>query len=267
MRFLIFGDVVGEPGRRGITKALPKLRQQHQPDAVIVNIENITHGHGISENAIKAIEPWKASVYTSGDHAWDNSEGVALMEDKKIPLIRPANYPPNVPGRGYHIFTLGAYRIAVLNLQGQVFFRNQPLNPFIYLDELLKKPDIQEANIIMLDFHADATSEMRGLGWYADGRVSAVWGTHSHVPTADWQILPAGTGYITDIGMNGAYHSIIGMAPAGPLKTFLTQVKQSYEPPENGPLELNAILLDIDPKTKKTTSIANIRQIIANEGD
>lgn len=266
MRFLVFGDVVGRPGRVGIGRALAELRAELEPDSVIINIENIAHGSGISPETVREATSWGADVYTTGDHAWDNSKGIPLLDDRSVPIIRPANYPPGVPGRGFHIFTVGAYSVAVINLQGQVFFRRHPLNPFFVLDELLARHDIQSASIVLVDFHAEATSEKRAFGLYADGRISAVWGTHTHVPTADAQVLPKGTGYLSDVGMNGALHSVIGVDPVGPLKTFLQQVPAGFDPPEaSGPYEVNALLLDIDPKTGHTTAIAHVRKIV-NDG-
>lgn len=262
MRFLIFGDIIGKPGREAINQALPKLRQEYEPDEVIINIENMAHGSGISPETWKEATKWNASVYTLGDHAWDNEKSIKLIEDKSLPIIRPANYPAKVPGKGYHVITTGAYRIAVINLQGQVFFKNHPRSPFHVLDDLLSLPDIKQSNAILVDFHAEATSEARGLSWYSDGRIAALWGTHTHVPTADAQIMPQGTGYITDIGMTGNYESIIGVDKEGPLKTFLTQLKTKYTFDNIGKHEVNALLLDIDPAQNKTTNIAHIRKIM-----
>lgn len=267
MKFLVFGDVSGVLGRDGLTAALPSLREKYQPDAVIINIENIAHGKGITTETMKDALAWKADVYTTGDHAWDNEPGVAALEDKNIPIIRPANYPKNTPGRGWHVFNSGAFQVAVINLQGQVMFRNHPANPFETLDAILQEPEVAAAHIKLLDFHAEATSEKRGLGWYADGRLSAMWGTHTHVPTADAQILPKGTGYISDVGMCGAYESIIGMSPEGPLKMFLTQTKAKFSPPTAGPAEIGGLFLDINPTNGTTDAIEQIRQIVDNENN
>ena len=265
MKFLIFGDVVGTLGRKGISQALPELRKEFTPDAVIVNVENIAHGKGISPDTMhEALTSWDVLAFTTGDHAWDNGQGVDILTNPRIPIVRPANYPDGAPGRGYVIVKLGAYEIAVLNLQGQVFFKNQPDNPFHKLDEILEIPEVKRCAIKLLDFHAEVTSEKRGMGWHADGKISAMWGTHTHVPTADAQILPKGTGYITDAGMNGAYESIIGMGKQAPLKQFLTQLRAKMEPPETGAMEINAVLIDIDPSTGKTTGIAQIRRILQN---
>jgi len=264
MKFLIFGDVSGRLGREGITKILPELKAKHQPDSVIINIENIAHGKGISPQTMQEALSWKADVHTTGDHAWDNAGGIPLLEDKSTRVIRPANYGNKVPGRGWHVYSVGAFQVAVINLQGQVMFRNDPENPFHWLDNLLTEPEIKAAHIRLVDFHAEATSEKRALGWHADGRVTAVWGTHTHVPTADAQILPQGTGYITDIGMNAGYKSIIGMDIKGPMNMFLTQIKDKMEPPSEGPIEINALVLEADPQTGKTTSIALERKILEN---
>lgn len=262
MKFLIFGDVVGQLGREAITKTLPQLRQEYEPDSVIINVENAAHGSGISPAVMNEMKQWQADVYTTGDHAWDNLAGHTLLEDPKLPLIRPANYPAGVLGRGYHIFQSGAWSIAVINLQGQVFMKNDPLNPFLYLDELLKDSAVANAHIKLIDFHAEATSEKRAFGWYADGRISAVWGTHTHVPTADSHILPQGTGYISDVGMNGGHHSILGFDNKAPLKRFLQQIPAKLSPADSGPLEVNALQLEVDPTTGKTTHIAFIRKIV-----
>lgn len=265
MKFLIFGDVVGALGRKAISTVLPALREEFSPDAVIVNVENIAHGKGISPDTMQeALTSWDALAFTTGDHAWDNAAGIDILNNRQIPIVRPANYPAPIPGRGYTIVRLGAYEIAVINLQGQVFFKNQADNPFHALDEILAIPEVQRCAVKLLDFHAEVTSEKRGMGWHADGKLSAVWGTHTHVPTADAQILPKGTAYITDVGMNGAYESIIGMDKQAPLRQFLTQLRSKMEPPEVGPMEINAILVDIDPTTGKATGIAQIRRILQN---
>ncbi len=264
MKFLIFGDVVGTLGRQAISIVLPELREEYAPDAVIVNIENMAHGKGISPDSMKEAMKWDAFAFTTGDHAWDNAKGIEILNNPGIHIVRPANYPPGVPGKGFTVLQLGAYEVAVINLQGQVMFKNQPNNPFHTVDEILKDPLVKRAAIKLVDFHAEATSEKRGLGLYLDGRITALWGTHTHVPTADAQILPQGTGYITDLGMNGAHHSIIGMDAKAPIKQFLTQLRAKMEPPESGPLEVGALFLEADPSTGKTTTIAQIRRILQN---
>lgn len=264
MKFLIFGDVVGRPGREAVKRALPELKREYQPDSVIVNIENIAStGMGVSVTGFADALSWAADAYTTGDHAWDNKKGVAALEAKDSPAIRPANYPTGVPGRGWRVFTSGAWQVAVINLQGQVFFRNHPLSPFHVLDEILKQPEVAGSHIRLVDFQAEATSEKRALGWYCDGRISALWGTHTHVPTADAQILPKGTGYISDIGMNGKYQSVIGVDQERSVAHFLDQLKADFTITEEGPLEVGALFLEIEPTTGQTTAIKQIRKILA----
>ena len=262
LRFLAFGDVIGRPGRKAMTLALPQLKEEYYPDGIIVNIENMAHGSGFSPETWKVAKGWGADVYTTGDHAWDNDASLPMLDDKSLPIVRPANYAKGVPGRGYHIFSIGVREIAVINLQGQVFFRNHPRSPFHVLDELLELPDIKRADVVLVDFHADATSEARGFGWHCDGRVAAVWGTHTHIPTADAQIMPGGTGYITDVGMVGNYNSIIGVDTAGPMRTFMLQLKTKYTYDAESPYEIGGVLIDVDPKTNRTTNIAHIRKIM-----
>lgn len=262
MKILVFGDVVGEVGRAAISQVLPSLRQEYQPDAVIINIENSAHGMGISASHLPDLQQWQADAYTTGDHAWDNSAGMPLLDDPKYAVIRPANYPVGVPGRGYHIFSKGAWTVAVINIQGQVFMKNDPLNPFLYIDELLDKSEIKAASLVLVDFHAEASSEKRAMGWHLDGRVTAVWGTHTHIPTHDAQVLPQGTGYVSDVGMNGGLHSIIGFAAAGPLKGFRQQTPYRREPASGGPLEVNAILIEADGATHRASQVTSIRRIL-----
>lgn len=261
MKILVFGDVVGRPGRDAVTKILPKWRERYQPDAVIVNIENIANGRGLSQSTVEEALQWKADLYTTGDHAWDTEESKKMLEKKDLPIIRPANYPNGVPGRGYASFNVGARKVMVINLQGQVFFKNNPNNPFHTLDELLNKEEIRNSDLILAEFHAEATSEKRAFGWHVDGRLAAVWGTHTHVPTADAQILPQGTGYISDVGMNGLLDSIIGGSKKL-LKSYQTQIKMRFEAEEAGRLECNAVLIEVDPSVNKAKSIALCREIL-----
>ena len=261
MKILVFGDVVGRPGRAAVTKALPELRAEYEPDAVIVNIENMAHGAGLSPETMQEALTWQVQAYTTGDHAWDNKLGIPLLEDPKLPLVRPANYPAGVPGRGYTTFQVGAFRVAVMNLQGQVFFKNDPNNPFHALDQLLQQPEVAACQIKLLDFHVEASSEARAMAWHADGRITAQWGTHTHVPTADAQTMPGGLGYITDVGMNGNHHSIIG-GDRTILRGFLTQMKTKMTLEDTGPLEVGALFLEVDPSAGITTRIEHVRRIL-----
>ena len=268
MNILVLGDVVGEVGRRALSAVLPEWKKEYEADVVIVNIENMAHGRGISPNAFVEIAPLGISAYTTGDHAWDHKPGIPLLENPKNHIVRPGNYPDSNPGKGYTTFSIGAVQIAVLNLQGQVFFKNHPDNPFQALDALLKVPSVASSHVILLDFHAEATSETRAMGYYADGRVTAVWGTHTHVPTNDAQILTQGTGYVTDVGFVGGYDSIIGMEKRGPMRMFTTQIKDRFDPVESGPFEVNGLLIKTNPLKEKgvarTNDIASLRKILKN---
>jgi 2',3'-cyclic-nucleotide 2'-phosphodiesterase len=215
----------------------------------------------VSPETWREAAKWEADAYTTGDHAWDNEQGLSLFTDPAIPLIRPANYGSDVPGRGWLTFTSGAYKVAVINLQGQVFFKNHPESPFKTMDQLLQQPDIAAADIILVDFQAEATSEKRALGWHLNGRVSVLWGTHTHVPTADAQILPKGTGYISDLGMAGLHHSVIGADPEVSLKHFRTQLKMKLTYDSEGPREVGGVVFDVDPASGKTTHIEGVRRI------
>lgn len=256
---------MGRPGREAVRQAVPQLREEFSPDLVIVNIENSAHGNGISPDTFAEFAPLQIDAYTTGDHAWDNELGHELLQDVSLPIVRPANYSNDVPGRGYQLLSSGAWQVALINLQGQVFFKNQPDNPFRTMDELLKIPEVKKAHIKLVDFQAEATSEKRGLGWHLDGRVAAIWGTHTHVPTADAQIMPQGTGYISDLGMCGLHRSIIGADPEGPMKGFLTQMKFKLSYDGDGPLEVGGLVLDIDPQTGTTTQIEPIWRVLERE--
>lgn len=261
MRFLALGDVVGRPGREAVAKLLPDLRAEFKPDHVIINIENMAHGNGISPDTWSEAKAWQADAYTTGDHAWDNEAGWPLLDDPSLAIVRPANYPSGVPGRGWHVFTSGIYRVAVINLQGQVFFKNHPASPFMIADQLLAHPDVAAADVVLVDFQAEATSEKRALGWHLDGRISAMWGTHTHVPTADAQLLPGGTGYISDLGMTGRHHSIIGVDRGISLKHFRTQLKVRHTYDDEGPYELGGVIIDVDPATGRATHMEHVRRI------
>jgi len=262
MKFLVFGDVTGRVGREGMAKALPQLREEYEPDLVIANIENIAHGSGITPDTVREAQSWGVDVFTTGDHAWDNTAGISILNDLAIPIVRPANYPDGIPGRGFTVISNGAWRIAIISLQGQVFFNNDPANPFYAIDDILNQPEVAAANIRLVDFHAEATSEKRAFGWHVDGSISAMWGTHTHVPTADAQILPKGTGFISDLGMVGLHESVIGADTSGAMKRFLTQTKHKLTYDSVGGAEIGAVFLEVDPSGGETTKIEHVRRVL-----
>ncbi|MBF0285927.1 MAG: TIGR00282 family metallophosphoesterase [Magnetococcales bacterium] len=258
MRILMVGDVVGKAGRRALKRHLPDLRRTLGLDAVVVNGENSAGGIGITAATAREIFEAGADLITTGNHVWRHAEVIPYLENESR-LLRPANYPPGVPGRGWGVFvTPGGHRIVVLNLQGRVFMEAVDC-PFRVADEWLGKRAYGQPAALLVDFHAEATSEKAALAHHLDGRVSAVLGTHTHVPTADHRILPRGTGFQTDIGMTGCYDSIIGMEKASVLPRFLQQLPSRFEPAERE-AALCGALLEIDPATTKCRLIRPVRR-------
>lgn len=255
MKLLFVGDVVGKPGRKVLGKHLPGLVDRHRIDYVVVNVENSAGGFGVTPDVLTEFEHLSVDCYTSGNHIWDKKEGLALLDE--VPnLLRPANYPEGNPGSGLYIGeTPGGIRVATLNLEGQVFMK--PLeSPFRVADRLLDSLP-EDVRVVLVDFHAEATSEKQALGWHLDGRVSAVVGTHTHVPTADETILPQGTAFITDVGMTGPYNSIIGMKTEKVLRRFLLQSRSPFEVAK-GRVRLAAVAIDIDEDSGRARSIERL---------
>ncbi|AWN23438.1 TIGR00282 family metallophosphoesterase [Deinococcus irradiatisoli] len=237
LRVLFVGDVYGKPGRRVLAAELPRLRAQ--ADFVIVNGENAAGGFGLNREAFELMLNAGAGAVTLGNHAWHHKDVYSLLDHPQ--LVRPLNLPPGTPGQGWRTFEVGGQRLTVVNALGRVFM-DAAHNPFLALDDLLQRPDLGS---VFVDFHAEATSEKAALGWYLDGRVAAVIGTHTHVPTADSRILPRGTAFQTDAGFTGPLHSIIGADPEGPLQKFVTERPHRFGVKE-GPAELNGVWLDIE---------------------
>ena len=252
MKLLFIGDVVGKPGRRVLEARLADLQAAHAADFTIVYAENIAAGRGITPALADDLFALGIDVLTSGNHIWAQ-RGIEDYLDTEPRLLRPANFPPGTPGAGiFHGRSRTGHPVIVLNLQGRVFM--PPIEcPFRALDELID--DIAEpAATILLDFHAEATSEKIGMGWHADGRVSAVLGTHTHVPTADARLLPAGTAYCTDVGMTGPYDSIIGTRPDLALHRFLTARPVRFQV-ANSNARIAGAVIDVDPETGRARSI------------
>ncbi len=252
---LCVGDVFGEPGRRAVQALLPRLKKQYEADLTIVNVENAAAGYGVTPAIARAFLQQGVDVMTSGNHIWDKKEIIEYIARENL-LLRPANYPAGTPGTGSIVIKAGPYRIAVLNLMGRVFL---PLLdcPFRKADEEVTRLRI-ETPIIVVDMHCEATSESQAMGWYLDGRVSAVVGTHRHVQTADERVLPKGTAYITDLGLTGPTDSVIGVDPEIALSRFLTQMPNRFEPAK-GPAMLQGAVIHIDPDTGRGLSIERLR--------
>lgn len=255
MNVLMVGDVFGEPGRAAVRKLLPRLRQEHHVDLAVVNVENAAGGFGVTAQICREILDAGADVMTSGNHIWDRKEVVAYIARENL-LLRPANFPTGTPGAGWVTVKAGPHRVAVLNLMGRVFMA--PIDcPFRKADEVL--PELRrETPVVLVDMHAEATSESVAMGWYLDGRVTAVVGTHRHVQTADERVLPGGTAYITDLGMTGPVDSVIGVDRDLILQRFLTQMPIRFEPAK-GPAALHGALIALDPETGRASDIRRIR--------
>ena len=253
MQVLVIGDVIGSPGRIALKRLLPGLRNEYKLDMVIVNAENSSGGIGVTPDTAQELLDMHVDVLTSGNHIWNHREIIPYL-DGEMPIIRPLNYPAGVPGKGYFI-TKG---VMVVNLIGRVFFQMDYDCPFRAMDRLLAEtPD--KPPVVIIDFHAEATSEKIALGRYLDGRVTAVMGTHTHVGTIDTQISTKGTAYVTDIGMTGPVDSVIGNEPGTVLYRFLNQIPQHLAVGK-GKVLLNGIVLGIDTKTGRATAINRIQR-------
>jgi metallophosphoesterase (TIGR00282 family) len=259
VKLLFIGDIVGEPGRRAVKTLLPKLREQHALDFIIANGENSAGGSGITPKLAEEIFSWGVDVITSGDHLWDQKEVVELLANEKR-FLRPLNYPADVPGRGSGVFeiTNSKLKIAVLNAQGRTFMQPPLENPFtLTLDEVKKLR--AQTKIIFVDFHAEATSEKIAFGRFLDGQVSAVVGTHTHVQTADEQILPGGTAYLTDAGFTGPHDGCLGREIEPVIKRFLTGMPQRFEVARNRVL-LHSAVVEIDDASGKAVKIRRVSE-------
>jgi len=255
LKILFLGDVVGKAGRVMVQKCLDRLVDRHSVDLVVVNGENAAGGFGLTVEVAQDLYSYGVDVITSGNHIWDKREVYSYL-DRQDKLLRPANYPPDLPGRGFGIFSTPAdIKVAVINLEGRIFMN--PLDcPFRAADAILERIKGQ-ANIVLVDFHAEATSEKAALANYLDGRVSAVVGTHTHVQTADERILPGGTAFLTDAGMTGSQDAVIGIRKELAIEKFLTQLPVRFEVAKNDPV-LCGVLFEVCEKTGKALTVKRI---------
>ena len=254
MRILFIGDIVGKPGRQSLRRALPILVEQHAIDIVIANVENAAGGMGVTREVAEAIRDMGVDVMTSGNHIWDKKEALTYI-GLEPRLIRPANYP-DAPGSGHYVArTPAGITVGVINLMGRVFMN--PLdNPFHVVRRELERVR-EQSTVILVDFHAEATSEKVAMGWYLDGDVTAVVGTHTHVQTADERVLPNGTAYITDVGMTGPHDSVIGVEPRAVLTRFVSGMPSRFETASANP-RLNAVVITADPETGRAQAIERV---------
>ncbi|MBY0353483.1 TIGR00282 family metallophosphoesterase [Candidatus Babeliales bacterium] len=261
LRFIFIGDVVGTPGISVFQKWVPKLKEQYNLDAVFVNGENSAkNGNGITPKTIQALKGAGATIITTGNHAFD-SKDVYNAFNERDDVIRPANYPSTCPGKGYALATINGQTIAVINIHGRVFVNELVDCPFRAVESLIEFLK-HKTKIIFVDFHGEATSEKVTMGYYLDGKVSGVYGTHTHVQTADDRILPGGTSYITDLGFSGSLNSVIGMQYKSILNRFLIQHRfGKFQVESSSPLLLSGIFVEVDADTGKAVRFERIRII------
>jgi len=258
MNILFIGDIVGSPGREAVKKLLPELKKEHGLDFVIANAENAAGGSGITSRVTQELFESGVSVITSGDHIWKKSDVFEII-DKDERILRPLNFPTGAPGRGAALFLAKeGVKIGVVNLQGRVFMEGLLECPFKTARSAIEAL-IKETRVIIVDMHAEATSEKVALGWYLEDLASAVLGTHTHIQTADEKILPGGCAYITDVGMTGPYQSVIGRRVEDVLKKFITAVPTRFEVAADD-IQLAGVVLDIDEKNGRAKSILRIQK-------
>jgi metallophosphoesterase (TIGR00282 family) len=275
-RILFIGDIVGKPGRKVLREVLPQWKEKYKPDVTIVNVENLAHGKGVTPKTLAEIDQLGIDCYTSGNHIFNRLDYATECFDKYPNFIRPANFEGSLPGHGYYRFAKengnkgnkggdGDQQYLIINLNATVFMEKQYdgaiSNPFFALDRLLLD-QAQKNDIIIVDFHSGATSEKVAMGLYADGRVAAILGTHTHVPTADARVLPKGTAYISDVGMTGPLSGVIGVKFNNVIKKFLEpETKFKNEVEEEGPMQINGALIETD-ENQKATKIEKLYQEI-----
>ncbi len=257
LKILVFGDIVGEPGRIAIAQHLPALKAEYKPDLVVANGENVAGGLGIEGKTARELRTLGIDIITLGDHTWQRKEIKGFLPDNSSWIIRPQNYPSGAPGRGWTVWNSAAgVRVGVANVMGRVFL-NIPLDcPFRAMEGLLEGP-LAECDLVIVDMHAEATSEKIAMGRFLDGKVAAVYGTHTHVQTSDQALLPKGTAYITDLGMCGSIDGVIGMDAETAIRRFVSGVNESYKI-GSGRVGVSGIYLELDPKAKSAIKIERI---------
>jgi len=257
LRILMIGDIVGRSGRKAVMETLTTIRQELKLDIIVANGENAAGGNGITSEIAKDLFGFGVDIITSGNHIWDKKEIISYI-DREPRLLRPANYPSGTPGKGVGVYNINGFTVGVINLSGRVYMPDLDC-PFKMADVLINNM-CQQTNIILVDFHAEATSEKVALSRYLDGRISAFVGTHTHIQTADEKILSGGTAYITDLGMTGPYNSVIGVKVDLVLHKFTTQMPVRFEVAD-GPYQFNAVVIEVDEETGKAESIDRVYNV------
>jgi len=257
-KILFLGDIVGKPGRRAVSHFIPEIKKEEGIDFVIANGENMASGKGMTYNKYQEMIDAGVDYFTSGNHIWNNADFIPCLNDKKVKVLRPANYPDSLPGRGFASIKVAGVDLVIINLQGRVFMKDDIEDPFTIGKDIAEN---FKNSIIVIDFHAEATSEKMALGYYLDGSISAMLGTHTHVQTADEKILPNGTAFISDVGMNGPENSVLGVKKEIIIEKFLTQLPQSHKV-ASGDSRFNAVVVEINTKTKRANKIERISKTL-----
>lgn len=266
MRILFLGDMVGKPARKAVAKFIAEKKEELSIDLVIANSDNLAHGRSVTRRTVEEMLSAGVDILTCGDHAWDNAQALDILKAGDLDFVAPANLPGYDHGMSRKYFEKAGAKILVINLMGMVFIEKELTSPFEAADKILEENSQGEkARIILVDFHAETTSEKKALGRYLSGRVSAVLGTHTHVQTSDEEILPEGTAYLTDAGMVGARNSILGCEADPVIKQFTEGVPFKYRLKEDSEVSLEGVLLAIDEKTGKATGIDRVREIVVVE--
>jgi 2',3'-cyclic-nucleotide 2'-phosphodiesterase len=256
MRILILGDVVGRPARRAVRELVPDLLRKENIDLAIGNAENAAGGMGVDIKSAEELFASGLDVLTSGNHIWKKKEIFSYLDDHSY-LLRPANYPEGAPGRGWCEWQKKDLKALVINVQGRVFMPNHVDDPFRAVDRILEEHR-KHSPVIVVDMHAEATSEKNAMGWYLDGRASVVYGTHTHIQTADERVLPGGTAYITDVGMCGPFDSVIGIEKEVVIRGFLSQLPRKFDVAQDN-IVLQGAILDVDEESGKARQIRRLR--------
>lgn len=249
MKLLFFGDIFGRPGREALAKIIPDLKKEFDPDIILANGENMAHGSGVTEKTMQDCVDAGVEFFTSGNHIFTKKEAISLLEQSEPKIIRPANYPEGVPGKGYHVLQIRTQKLAVVNIMGRVFIREDLDDPFKKMEKILAELD-SDIKHIFVDFHTEVTSEIVAMKYFLDGKVSALVGTHTHVPTQDFQITKDGTFFVSDSGMVGPKESVLGVDPSRIIDKYLTQMPAKHEVAESDEAEVNAIYLEMDREGK-----------------
>ncbi len=260
LNILFIGDIVGSLGREAVKKLLPKIKKEYNPDLTIANGENLAHGKGVTETTLKEMLETGIDYFTGGNHIFARKNFADILNNEDFKILRPANYPRQVPGRGEKVINISQKKLLLVNLIGRIFMKEDYECPFKKFDEIIKKYK-NKIDAVIVDFHAEATSEKRAFGFYADGRAVAVIGTHTHIQTADEQILAKGCAYITDAGAVSAKESVLGVDKGIVIKSFLDQINYQHEIPRVGECEFNAVVVNIDEKNNQSKKIKRIQKI------